>query len=95
MTSSEQPQFSEIDLQRMMADQATRAECGAQLHRRQSAMQNLMAKIHCLSDSEFEAAFGTLESLIENYNQKKLKQEKKPARSSEAHLDLTTQTAKK
>lgn len=74
---SHDPNLTEIDLQRLMADQATRVGYCAQLQKRMTAMQHLMAKIQSLSDSEFESAFGTLESIIENYNAKKLKKEQR------------------
>ena len=77
--------INEIELQRLMADQATRAEYCAQLHKRHSAMQTLMSKIQTLSDSEFETAYGTLESLILNYNTKKAKFTKKPDDNASAH----------
>lgn len=84
-----EPSINEIELARLMADQATRTEYCAHLQRRQVAMQTLMAKIQTLSDSEFEAAYGTLESLIENYNAKKLKREKREGRVQENQLGLT------
>lgn len=90
---TQEPNFTEVDLQRLMADQASRVECTAQLQRRYVAMQNLVAKIHSLSDSEFEAAYGTLESMIENYNAKKLQKEKRN-KTSEANLQLNQSSSK-
>lgn len=84
---SEKP-INEIELQRLMSDHATRAEFCAQLHKRHSAMQVLMSKIQTLTDSEFETAYGTLESLIQNYNAKKAKNDKKDENKTAHELGI-------
>jgi hypothetical protein len=66
-------QINEDDLARHMGDQASRAETSGIAQKKYSHFQKLITKVYSLSDKEFDIAFSTLESMIENFNSKKLK----------------------
>ncbi|KAB8028138.1 hypothetical protein [Fluviispira multicolorata] len=68
-------QIDEKDLARHMGDQACRAESNSLAQKKYSHLQRLMSKISALSDKEFDIAFSTLESMLENFNTKKTKKE--------------------
>ena len=80
---NKQPALDETELLRQMHDQAARAEVPALWQRRNDSLQRLLARVQTLSDAEFESAYQTLESLIENFAHKKIKTEKKPSANKE------------
>jgi hypothetical protein len=92
-------EVSELDLFRHMQDQAARVQMNSQWHKRNSDLQRLMAKIQTLSDAEFEKAYDTFESLVNNFNQRNAQDSKKKEVSPEKQLGLTNnesnQTPKK
>ncbi|BBH54194.1 hypothetical protein [Fluviispira sanaruensis] len=67
--------IDEKDLARHMGDQACRAESNSLAQKKYTHLQRLMSKISALSDKEFDIAFSTLESMLENFNTKKSKVE--------------------
>lgn len=91
MTNKKEP-INEIDLARHMGDQASRAEANNLAQKKYSHLQRLMSKISALSDKEFDIAFSTLESMIENFNTKKAKQddEKNIKKNKENAINIIT-----
>jgi hypothetical protein len=67
----------EIDIQRHLLDIAARTEVSSAVNRRQALMQRLMARIHVLSDKEFETAYHSLDSMVDRFCMAKA--ESKPA----------------
>jgi hypothetical protein len=65
--------INEDDLARHMGDQASRAETSGIAQKKYTHFQKLITKVYSLSDKEFDIAFSTLESMIENFNNKKIK----------------------
>lgn len=63
--------ISETELRRFLTDQMAFVEVGSSWQRRRHAIERLIAKIHCLSDQEFDAAYQAFESIIENKALKK------------------------
>lgn len=91
---NKQKAVDETELFRQMLDQAARAEVPALWQRRNASLQRLLARVQTLSDAEFEAAYQTLESLIENFAHKKIKTEKKkPANNEELQNTLNKKPA--
>lgn len=74
----------EKDLVRQMHDQATRVGTQDAWQRRSASVQRLMARINALSDSEFETAMAALESMVENFNARKLRTDNKEQSEKEA-----------
>ena len=75
--------LDQMEIMRQMHDQAARAEVPALWQRRNASLQRLLARVQTLSDAEFDSAYQTLESLIENFAHKKIKNAKKPGASKE------------
>ncbi|WP_397599484.1 hypothetical protein [Silvanigrella sp.] len=69
-------QINEDDLARHMGDQASRAETSGIAQKKFFHFQKLITKVYSLSDKEFDIAFSTLESMLENFNSKKLNAKK-------------------
>ena len=69
-------QINEDDLARHMGDQASRAETSGIDQKKLFHFQKLITKVYSLSDKEFDIAFSTLESMLENFNSKKLNAKK-------------------
>jgi hypothetical protein len=83
--------ISETELRRFLTDQMAFVEVGSHLQRRRHAIERLIAKIHCLSDSEFDAAYQAFESIIENKALKKAAPESEAEKSKkEVQSDLVT-----
>lgn len=72
--SDKKTQIDINDLARHMGDQASRAESNGIAQKKYSHFQKLVSKVYTLSDKEFDVAFSTLESIIESFNNKKIKQ---------------------
>lgn len=85
-------QINEDDLARHMGDQACRAETSGIAQKKYSHFQKLITKVYSLSDKEFDIAFSTLESMIENFNSKKTKQneEEKKQKSKASSIGILT-----
>jgi hypothetical protein len=62
------PAPGEVDIQRHLADLASRAEVMSASNRRLVLMQRLMARIQVLSDKEFDSAYQTFESLVDKFS---------------------------
>ena len=63
----------EIEIGRHLFDTRARAEVSSAANRRQALMQRLLARIHILSDREFESAYHALDGMIETFTQAKAK----------------------
>ena len=90
--SEKKVQINEDDLARHMGDQAARAETSSIAQKKYSHFQKLITKVYSLSDKEFDIAFSTLESMIENFNSKKIKpddEEKKQKNKSNSISIIT------
>ncbi|APJ04754.1 hypothetical protein [Silvanigrella aquatica] len=85
-------QINEDDVARHMRDQACRAESGGIAQKKYSHFQKLVTKVYALSDKEFDIAFSTLESMIENFNSKKTKpnEDDKKQQSKEKTINIIT-----
>lgn len=62
---------NELDIVRHLLDTRARVEVASAANRRQAQMQRLMARIHLLSDREFESAYHALDGMIETFAQAK------------------------
>ena len=85
-------QINEDDLTRHMRDQACRAETNGLAQKKFSHFQKLVTKVYALSDKEFDIAFSTLESMIENFNSKKAKpnEDEKKQQNKEKSVSILT-----
>ncbi|MCA2961232.1 MAG: hypothetical protein IOD12_13340 [Silvanigrellales bacterium] len=61
----------ELEIVRHLFDTRARAEVSSAANRRQALMQRLLARIHILSDREFESAYHALDGMIETFTQAK------------------------
>lgn len=61
----------ELEIVRHLLDTRARAEVTSAANRRQALMQRLLARIHVLSDREFESAYHALDGMIETFTQAK------------------------
>jgi hypothetical protein len=76
----------EQTFQRFLGDLEARHEIGAEHQKRNVEIQRLLAKLHCLSDGEFEDAFRAVEAMVDGYVHRKILPEKKRLGSSEQAL---------
>lgn len=76
--SSKKNCIDENDLARHIEDLACRMESQSIAQKKYSHMQRLLSKISTLSDKEFDIAYSTLESMIDNFSNKKVNNEEKP-----------------
>ncbi|MGY3802771.1 hypothetical protein ACWNT8_01705 [Pigmentibacter ruber] len=84
--------INETDLERHMNDQAARAESAGIAQKKFSNFQKLVTKVYSLSDKEFDIAFSTLESMLENFNNKKkeIEKENKQDKQKEKSIEILT-----
>jgi len=74
---------NEIELARMMEDQAARFDSMGRLQKRNFILQQLLTRVQGLSDEDFESAFATFSSMVSTLElrRKKLEGEKEKANS--------------
>ena len=72
---------NEIELARMMEDQAARFDSMGRLQKRNFILQQLLTRVQGLSDEDFESAFATFSSMVSTLElrRKKLEDEKEMA----------------
>ncbi len=61
----------QIDLERHMNDYASRVQMSSLGQKRVATMQKLLLKIQSMSDKDFDMAFSTIETVVDNLTQKK------------------------
>ncbi len=67
----------ELDLERHMNDHASRVQMNSLGHKRIVVMQKLLLKIQGMNDKDFDTAYTTLESVVDNLSKKPLGSEDK------------------
>jgi hypothetical protein len=79
---------NEIELARMMEDQAARFDSMGRLQKRNFILQQLLTRVQGLSDEDFESAFATFSSMVSTLElrRKKLEDEKEKANSKPKDL---------
>jgi hypothetical protein len=79
---------NEIELARMMEDQAARFDSMGRLQKRNFILQQLLTRVQGLSDEDFESAFATFSSMVTTLElrRKKLEDEKEKANSKPKDL---------
>lgn len=65
------PEISELEIQRFLTDQSARVDWMSPCQKRQASVQRLLSKIQLLTESDFEAAFGTMESIVDGIQLKR------------------------
>ncbi|WGL61068.1 hypothetical protein QEJ31_05600 [Pigmentibacter sp. JX0631] len=87
--------INETDLERHMNDQAARAESAGIAQKKFFNFQKLITKVYSLSDKEFDIAFSTLETMLENFNNKKKETEKENKLDKQKEKSIEILTNKK
>jgi hypothetical protein len=87
--------FNELELARMMEDQAARCDSLGRLQKRNFILQQLLSKVQGLSDEDFESAFATFSSMVETLEARRRKTEEEREKAKSKPKDLIQEVNRK
>ena len=86
---------NEIELARMMEDQAARFDSMGRLQKRNFILQQLLTRVQGLSDEDFESAFATFSSMVSTLELRRKKLEDERAKANSKPKDIVQEVNKK
>jgi hypothetical protein len=86
---------NEIELARMMEDQAARFDSMGRLQKRNFILQQLLTRVQGLSDEDFESAFATFSSMVSTLELRRKKLEDEKEKANNKPKDLFQEVNKK
>jgi hypothetical protein len=86
---------NEIELARMMEDQAARFDSMGRLQKRNFILQQLLTRVQGLSDEDFESAFATFSSMVSTLELRRKKLEDEKEKANNKPKDLFKEVNKK
>jgi hypothetical protein len=86
---------NEIELARMMEDQAARFDSMGRLQKRNFILQQLLTRVQGLSDEDFESAFATFSSMVTTLELRRKKLEDEKEKANNKPKDLIQEVNKK
>ena len=86
---------NEIELARMMEDQAARFDSMGRLQKRNFILQQLLTRVQGLSDEDFESAFATFSSMVSTLELRRKKLEDEKEKANNKPKDLIQEVNKK
>lgn len=87
--------LSELELTRMMEDQAARCDSMGRLQKRNFILQQLLTRVQGLSDEDFESAFATFSSMVTTLEARRKKIEEEKEKQNNRPKDLMQEVNKK